>query len=197
MVLVTLDFALEPKRLLPPNVKFIGPLGPRMTQPLPREFQDFVDGADLGMLLVSTGTIMTTGAQQHQAMAKAFSSLPLRVLWKLSAQEANDSSVSALQLGPNVKASRAKNLDVEGVSEAAPSAQLQLTHPLSWICLPLYLVRDTMSVAASRSSCAACNWEKVISTCTCSTSVCQVIVHACLAYIADVCLTMCMTHCRD
>ena len=114
MVLVTLDFALEPKRLLPPNVKFIGPLMPRMTQPLPREFQDFVDGADPGMLLVSTGTIMTTGAQQHHAMAKAFSSLPLRVLWKLSAQEANDSSVSALKLGPNVKASQAKNLAWRG-----------------------------------------------------------------------------------
>lgn len=70
------------------DTRVVGPFLPSPPKPLPDELEQFVQSAgDEGVILVSFGTIMgvyrTIEEKMLQMMAKAFSKLPQKVIWKL------------------------------------------------------------------------------------------------------------------
>ena len=63
----------------------MGPFLPSPPKPLPNELDQFMQKAgDEGVILVSFGTALETMDDASlQMMAKAFSTLPQKILWKL------------------------------------------------------------------------------------------------------------------
>ena len=63
----------------------MGPFLPSPAKPLPKELDQFMQEAgDEGVILVSFGTVVgELGEPLLQMMAKAFSKLPQKIVWKL------------------------------------------------------------------------------------------------------------------
>ena len=63
----------------------MGPFLPSPPKPLPKELDQFMQEAgDKGVILVSFGTVLEEVDEKLlQLMAKAFSKLPQKILWKL------------------------------------------------------------------------------------------------------------------
>jgi len=63
----------------------VGPFLPSPAKPLPKEVDEFMQEAgDGGVILVSFGTVLEEVDEDLlQLMAKAFSKLPQKILWKL------------------------------------------------------------------------------------------------------------------
>merc|ERR1712071_505240 len=78
-------------RQLPPTVIPLGPLHVRPAQPLPQEFQQYVDesGED-GFILFSLGSVSSSKHMPKEYVAvflKTFARLPLKVIWKWDSDE--------------------------------------------------------------------------------------------------------------
>lgn len=99
LIIGQMPFGLEHPRPLNPNTRVVGPFLPSPPKPLPDELEQFVQSAgDEGVILVSFGTIMgvyrTIEEKMLQMMAKAFSKLPQKVIWKLKLEGTSKFSVS-------------------------------------------------------------------------------------------------------
>lgn len=89
--------------------------------------QEFVDSAgEAGFVYASFGTICSVSAAELQAIAAALSTLPMRVLWKIKAEDLPEGlTFRDLRLGPNIKVvPTAPQNDVA----AAPGLRAFLSH---------------------------------------------------------------------
>jgi len=98
LILGQMDFVLEDPRPLLPNTRVVGPFLPSPAKPLPKEVDEFMQEAgDGGVILVSFGTVLEEVDEDLlQLMAKAFSKLPQKILWKLK-------GTSKVSISDNVK----------------------------------------------------------------------------------------------
>jgi glucuronosyltransferase len=86
LALVNLNFFIDYPRLSAPNTKYVGPMHLKEAQLLPPKFQNFVDGAEHGVILLSLGF---TGFLPHDipretmdGFLEAFSRIKQRVIMK-------------------------------------------------------------------------------------------------------------------
>ncbi|KAJ7389460.1 UDP-glucuronosyltransferase 1-1 [Desmophyllum pertusum] len=86
MVLIMGHFALEYPQPILPATKLVGPLTVKPPNPLPRDLEQFVNGAgDKGMILFSLGTLGDSVLQKHQVemLANVLGRLEQRIIWRL------------------------------------------------------------------------------------------------------------------
>ncbi|XP_069682313.1 UDP-glycosyltransferase UGT5-like isoform X2 [Periplaneta americana] len=85
LVLVNTHFSLNRPHPLVPGVVEVGGLHIRPPKKLPKDLEDYLDGAEHGLILFSMGSMLRADslpADKRDAFLQAFSELPQRVLWK-------------------------------------------------------------------------------------------------------------------
>lgn len=102
MLLVNSNFATEPPRAVPPNVRYIGPILPEPPRTLPADLEAFLAAAGTsGAVLVSFGGTLQAPLSASIALTEAMSALqPVRFIWKVSRdqQEALAAATNVTQL---------------------------------------------------------------------------------------------------
>ncbi|XP_049809433.1 UDP-glucosyltransferase 2-like [Schistocerca nitens] len=91
LVIAANHFSIDyPQPLLPNVVQVTGMHIVQERKPLPKEIQDFLDGAEHGFIYFSLGSNMKSSFLPENTLAallQAFAELPQRVLWKFEATE--------------------------------------------------------------------------------------------------------------
>ncbi|XP_049773400.1 UDP-glucosyltransferase 2-like isoform X1 [Schistocerca cancellata] len=86
LLIVNSHFSVDyPRPLLPNILEITGMHVQTQTKPLPKDIQEFIDGAEHGLIYMSLGSnVRSSGLpwQKVQAFLDAFRELPQRVLWK-------------------------------------------------------------------------------------------------------------------
>ncbi|CAH1800057.1 unnamed protein product [Owenia fusiformis] len=93
------DISAEFPRPTMPNVVMLSPLGIFQNEVLSAEINDFVEGATFGIVVVSFGTrFNNVGIDKAEAMARIFSSLKLRVIWKYEGANLTNASDNVMRV---------------------------------------------------------------------------------------------------
>lgn len=85
LVLVNSHFSLNSPRPLVPGVVEVGGMHITPPQKLPKHIQEYLDGAEHGVIYFSLGSVLqakTLPAEKRDAFLQAFAELPQKVLWK-------------------------------------------------------------------------------------------------------------------
>ena len=82
LILVDGAFGLEYRRPLPPNVQMVGPMLPEEIEPLPEEYQRWLEQGP-PVVYVNLGTLAMALREQLAKMVEAFGGEEYRVLWVL------------------------------------------------------------------------------------------------------------------
>ncbi len=81
---------MDGMRPVSPNFQFVGMLNCKPAQPLPKDLENFVAGAEHGIIYVSFGTVFQSqfmSEASQQLFLKVFGSLKQRVIWKWEKEE--------------------------------------------------------------------------------------------------------------
>ncbi|XP_049961013.1 UDP-glycosyltransferase UGT5-like [Schistocerca serialis cubense] len=90
MLFINTHPALNPPRPLVPAVVEVGGIHIKPAKKLPKDIQEFIDGAEHGVIFFTFGSTVTAkdlSENKRKAILEAFAELPQRVLWKWETDE--------------------------------------------------------------------------------------------------------------
>lgn len=93
MILVNSHFSMNPPRPLLPGIVNIAGAHIKPPSPLPNDLQEFLDGAEHGVIYFSLGAYMQSSQmprETYETIMKVFGSLKQRVLWKYEADKVSN-----------------------------------------------------------------------------------------------------------
>ncbi|KAJ9582123.1 hypothetical protein L9F63_003537, partial [Diploptera punctata] len=90
LILVNTHFSLNRPRPLLPNIVEVGGIHIKPIKKLPKDLEDYINGAEHGVIYFNMGSIIKTESFPTEIMNEffqAFSELPHRILWKWESDE--------------------------------------------------------------------------------------------------------------
>lgn len=88
MMLVNSNFALEPSRAIPPNIKYVGPMLPEDPKPLPIDLRQWLDSkGSSDVVYISFGGTLEAPAAAIKTLVTVIESMPnVQFVWKLRSE---------------------------------------------------------------------------------------------------------------